>query len=96
LPPIFNFALNTPLGRYKETGLDWNWVNIETIKISQAVIHASKEFGLEENIEKTERISVSRYRNAGQNRDIEIGNRSFENVAQFNYLEARVTYHNFI
>jgi hypothetical protein len=22
LPPIFNFALNTPLGRYKETGLD--------------------------------------------------------------------------
>jgi hypothetical protein len=30
---------------------------------------------------------LSRHQNAGQNHDITIGNRYFENVAQFRYLE---------
>jgi hypothetical protein len=34
---------------------------------------------------------LSRHQNAGQNHDIKIANRSFENVAQFRYLGTRVT-----
>jgi hypothetical protein len=34
--------------------------------------------------------------NAGQNQHIKIGDRSFENVAQFKYLGMAVTNHNFI
>jgi hypothetical protein len=34
---------------------------------------------------------VSRHQNAVQNRDIEIANRSFENVSQFKYLGTTVT-----
>jgi hypothetical protein len=34
--------------------------------------------------------------NAGQNREIKIGNRSFENVSQFKYLGTTVTNHNLI
>jgi hypothetical protein len=39
---------------------------------------------------------VSHDQNAGQNRDIKIGNRSFENVSQFEYLGMTVTYQNLI
>jgi hypothetical protein len=39
---------------------------------------------------------LSRYQNAGQNRDIKIGNRCFENVAQFRYLETTVPNQNLI
>jgi hypothetical protein len=33
---------------------------------------------------------VSREQNAGQNREIKIGNKLFENVSQFKYLETTV------
>jgi hypothetical protein len=39
---------------------------------------------------------VSRYQNAGQNREIKIGNKSFENVSQFKYLGTTVTNQNLI
>jgi hypothetical protein len=39
---------------------------------------------------------VSRRQNAGQNRDIKIGNGSFENVSQFKYLVTTVTNQNLI
>jgi hypothetical protein len=39
---------------------------------------------------------VSRDQNAGQNRDIKMGNRSFENVSQFKYLGTTVTNQNLI
>jgi hypothetical protein len=39
---------------------------------------------------------MSRDENADQNRDIKIGNRSFENVSQFKYLETTVTNPNLI
>jgi hypothetical protein len=39
---------------------------------------------------------LSRHQNAGKNQDIKIGNRWFENVAQFTYLGRTVTNQNFI
>jgi hypothetical protein len=41
----------------------------------------SKEVDLEVNVEKTKYMLVSRDQNAGQTREIKIGNRSFENVS---------------
>jgi hypothetical protein len=39
---------------------------------------------------------LSRHQNAGQNRDIKIANRVFENVAQFKYLGTIETNQNLI
>jgi hypothetical protein len=39
---------------------------------------------------------LSRHQNVGQNRDIKIANRSFENVSQFKYLGTTVTNQNLI
>jgi hypothetical protein len=71
--------------------------NIDTIKKNtETFINASKEVGLEINAEKTKYILLSRHQNAGQNSDIQIGNRSLENVSQFKYLETTVTNQNLI
>jgi hypothetical protein len=71
--------------------------NIDTInKNTETLIDACKEVGLEVNVEKTKYILVSRGQNAGQNRDIKIGNGSFENVSQFKYLGMTVTNQNLI
>jgi hypothetical protein len=66
--------------------------NIDTInKNTQTPIYASKEVGLEVNVEKSKYMLVSREQNAGQNQKIKTGNRSFENVSQFKYLGTTVT-----
>jgi hypothetical protein len=65
-------------------------------KNTQTLIDASKEVGLEVNVEKTKYMLVSRDQNAGQNREIKIGNRSFENVSQLKYLRTTVTNQNLI
>jgi hypothetical protein len=39
---------------------------------------------------------LSRHQNAGQNHDIKISNRCFENVAQFRYLGTTITNQNLI
>jgi hypothetical protein len=71
--------------------------NIDTIKKNtETLIDASKEVGLEINLEKTKYMLLSYHHNAGQNRDIKIANRSFENVSQFKYLRATVTNGNLI
>jgi hypothetical protein len=71
--------------------------NIDTIKINTGtLIDASKEVGLEINVDKTKYMLLSRHQNVGQNRDIKIANRSFENVSQFKYLGTTVTDQNFI
>jgi hypothetical protein len=58
--------------------------NIDTAKKNtQTLIDASKEVGLEVNPEKTKCMLLSRHQNSGQNHDIKIGNKCFENVAQF-------------
>jgi hypothetical protein len=55
--------------------------NINTVnKNTETLIDASKEVGLEINVEKTKHMLLSRHQNAGENCDINITNRSFENV----------------
>jgi hypothetical protein len=71
--------------------------NIDTInKNTQTLIDASKELGLEVNVEKAKYMLVSWDQNSGQNQEIKIGNRSFENVSQFKYLGTKVTNQNLI
>jgi hypothetical protein len=71
--------------------------NIDTInKNTETLIDASKEVGLEVNMDKTKYMLVSRDQNAGQNREIKKGNRSFENVSQFKYLGTTAAYQNLI
>jgi hypothetical protein len=54
---------------------------IGTIKKTQKrLIEASKEVGLEVNTEKT-KCMLSHHQNARKNYDMEVGNRSVENVA---------------
>jgi hypothetical protein len=45
---------------------------------------------------KTKYMLLSRHQNAGQNHDIKIGNRYFENLAQFRYSGTTITNHNLI
>jgi sorting nexin-29 len=71
--------------------------NIDTIKKNtETLIDASQEVGLEINVEKTKYMLLSRHQNVGQNRDIKIANRSYENVSQFKYLGTTVTNQNLI
>jgi hypothetical protein len=71
--------------------------NIDPIKKStETLIDASKEVGLEINVEKTKYMLLSRQQDVGQNQDIKIANRSFENVSQLKYLGMIVTNQNLI
>jgi hypothetical protein len=71
--------------------------SIHTIrKNTDALLVASKEIGLEVNAEKTKYMVMSRAQNAGRNGNIQIGNKSFETVEQFKYLETTLTNQNSI
>jgi hypothetical protein len=71
--------------------------NIDTVKKNtETLTGASKEVGLEIYIEETKYMLLSRHQNAGQNRNIKITNRSFENVSQFKCLGTTVTNENLI
>jgi hypothetical protein len=70
---------------------------ISTIeKNTETLNDTNKEVGLEINVEKTKYMLLSRRQNAGQNRDIEIANRLFENMSNFKYLGITVTNQNLI
>jgi hypothetical protein len=63
--------------------------DVKTVKgNAQTLIDASKEVGLEVNVEKTKYMLVSR--------DIKIGNKLFETALYFRYLRTTVTNHNLI
>jgi hypothetical protein len=71
--------------------------NIDTMKKNtETLIDANKEVGLELSTEKTRYMLLSCHRNAGQNHDIKLANRSSENVAQLKYLGTTVTDQNLI
>jgi hypothetical protein len=55
--------------------------NLDTIKKNtETLIDASKEVGLEINVEENKYMLLTRQQNVGQNRDIQIAKKSFENV----------------
>jgi hypothetical protein len=71
--------------------------NIDTIKRNtRTFIDASRKVGPEVNTEKEKYMLLSHHQNAGQNHGIKIGNRWFENVAQFSYSGTTITYQNLI
>jgi hypothetical protein len=71
--------------------------NIDTIqRNTETLINVSQEVGLEINVQKTKYMLLSHHQNVGQNRDIKIANRSFENVSQFKYFGTTVTNQNLI
>jgi hypothetical protein len=71
--------------------------NIDTIKKNaKTLIDASEEVGLEIKAEDTKYMLLSRHQNTGQNHEIRIANRSFENVTQLKYLGTTVTNQYFI
>jgi hypothetical protein len=66
--------------------------NIDTIKeITEVLLDASNEVGLEVNPEKTKYMLMSHSQKIGQKHSIKIGNRSFEDVAKFKYLRTTLT-----
>jgi hypothetical protein len=66
--------------------------NIDTMKNNtETLIAASKEVGLEINVENSKYMLLSHHQNVGQNQNLKIANRSFENMSQFKYLGMTVT-----
>jgi hypothetical protein len=66
--------------------------NINAIKQNTETLNAaSKEVDLQVKIEKTKCMLLSCHQNARKNHDIKIGNRCFDNVAQFRYLGTTIT-----
>jgi hypothetical protein len=69
--------------------------NTDTIKKNtEILLDASKKVGLEVNPEKTRHMLMSRSHKIGQEHSIKIANRSFEDVAKFQYLGTTLTNQN--
>jgi hypothetical protein len=64
---------------------------MDTIKRNtETLIGSSKEVGLEVSEERSKYFLLYRHQIEGENHDIKIANRSFENVAHFRYMEKTV------
>jgi hypothetical protein len=61
---------------------------------SETLLEASKDIGLEINVEKTKYMIMSRHLKSGQNQNIRIAKESFENVAKSKYLGITLTNQN--
>jgi hypothetical protein len=89
-PLLFNFALEYAIRKVQLLAYAYavNLLgdNIDTKnRNTDTLIYSSEEVGLEVNTEKSKHTLLSHHQNAGQNHDIKIANRSFENVSQFKY-----------
>ena len=60
-------------------------------KNAEALIVASKETGLEVNVDKTKYMVMSQDQNAGQSRSMKIDNSFIERVEEFKYLGTNLT-----
>jgi len=66
--------------------------NINTIKKNtDALLQASRKFGLEVNTEKMKYMLISRHQNTRQSHNPIIANKSYENVAKFKYMGTIIT-----
>jgi hypothetical protein len=63
---------------------------------AEALIVASKEIGLEVNVDKTKYMGMSREQNAGRSHNIKSDSRPFERVEGFKYLGRTLTNQNSI
>jgi hypothetical protein len=69
--------------------------SINTIKQNiETILEASRDDGLEINVEKPKYVIISRHPNSGQNQDIRTANESFENVEKFKYFGTTLTNQN--
>ena len=58
---------------------------------AEALIVASKEFGLEVYADKSKYMALSRDQNTGRNKSMKVDNSSFERVEEFKYLGINLT-----
>jgi hypothetical protein len=73
------------------------WEKTNTIKgITEILLDASGEIGLEVNTEWTKYVIVSYNQNVRQNHSLLIANKSFQSVTKFNCLGTTVTNQNCI
>ena len=71
--------------------------SVHTIKENtEVLVVASKEIGLQVNVDKTKQMVMSQDQNAGQSHSVKIDNSSFERAEEFKYLGTTLTNQNSI